>query len=226
MANTQFEIIDNKNIRIGDTVVSAFYHKPPLGNIVYSVESTSNHREKALQYLSVYNFQQITPVALPNGIAISISNPGSEFPYVVSADIVKADDKVKVTLVMDLLYRDWHLPFNLVHFVEQYEDKLRTTVTNFLGTQNIKMEASFIISCTVSVDTTKTILDAYNQLDRELQKIYRKCLSDITAPVHFEGSKAIPSDETGFKWWIKYVIVPIVGSGTFAGVLALLLGKL
>lgn len=225
MADSAFELINQTTVRIGDRVLTSHLCDPPLeGKHRYVIEATSDERNRYGQQLYIHDFREIYPTDLPNGISINIERPKSSFRDVGFIDIKKSDDHSELSIIVCLDFADWHLPLNLPHFAEKYIDSLKENVAGILRAEIETTDAGLYIVCGVTVMPTSTYLSAYRNLDAQVLATYRKCLGDIYKPKSVKKAEpGQPQDYSGTKWWVRYVVVPVIGSGAFAAAAAWLI---
>ncbi|WP_265948962.1 hypothetical protein [Dechloromonas sp. A34] len=222
MSNPVFELIDNTTFRVGERIVSCHFSDPPFdGKYRYHADGTSNERDHITQHLFVHDFRNICPSDLPNGISINIQYPKSEFRHVNFAEIKKANDQSELIIVLCFDYVDWHLPINLHNFAERYRDALLHLVDGATQSNIDQSEPGLFVTCSISVVPDTDYLSTYRKAVSQILATYRKCLEDIYKQPLSKESKPIRADDnTGAKWWFRYVIVPILGSGAVAAIAA------
>ncbi|MCK6393617.1 hypothetical protein [Zoogloea sp.] len=223
MAAPVFELIDNSTFRFGERVVSGHFSDLPFhGKYRYVVEGTSDERARIPQQLFFHDFIDIRPADLPNGISITLQRPRSEFRQVNFAEIKKVDDQSVLVIILCFDYVDWHLPINLQLFSERYRDSLLRQVDSAVEAHIDQADFGLFINCSISVASDVTFLAAYRKADSQILATYRKCLEDLykTQPAKNETKPAKTDDSEGAKWWFRYVIVPVVGSGAVAAIAA------
>lgn len=217
-----FELIDNETLRIGERVVSCHFSDPPFeGKYRYLADTTSDERDRIYQHLFVHDFREVHPSDLPNGISINIQSPRSDFRQINFAEIKKANDQSELIIVLCFDYVDWHLPINLQHFAERYRDALLDHVDSALECHIDHSDPGLFINCSVSVAPDTDYLSAYKKAVSQILATYRKCLENIYKPPSPKEAKPLQADDTaGAKWWFRYVIVPLLGSGAVAAIAA------
>lgn len=223
MAVPAFELIDNLTFRFGERVVSGHFSDPPLhGKYRYLADGTSDERNGICQQLFVHDFRDVRPVDLPNGISITLQRPRSEFCQVNFAEIKKSDDRSELVIILCFDYVDWHLPINLQNFSERYCDSLLRQVDGAIESHIDQADVGLFINCSIAVAPDVTYLAAYRKADSQILATYRKCLEDLykKQPTTYETKPRQIDDSTGAKWWFRYVIVPVVGSGAVAAIAA------
>jgi hypothetical protein len=222
MTVSAFEMIGNESFRIGDRVVSChFSDQPSNGKYRYYADVTSDERDKICQHLFVHDFRDVYPSDLPNGISINIQSPRSDFRQVSYAEITKVNDKSELTIVICFDFLDWHLPINLVSFAERYRDALLCRVDGALRCHIDQSEPGLFVVCSTSVTPDQNYLSSYRAVVRQALSTYRKCLENIYQQPASEGvAPPQVTDTVGARWWVRYVVVPILGSGAVAAIAA------
>nr|WP_294841133.1 hypothetical protein [uncultured Methylotenera sp.] len=217
MSNPKFEIINSKEIRIGERVLSYHQHTPPLNdNTIYSIDASANSSDTHTQKLYPYDFNGIKPTDFPNGLSISLTISQSEFSNVCFFLVSKMNDQAEISIIVDLLFKEWHLPISLSHFTEIYKSALFEVVTNISDVEIELTDVGYFVIAKTKVLTNSTIGSAYIKLSKEVLFAYRKSLASLTnIDKPYKNLSSTPTDNIGLRWWIRYVVVPIIGSGTF-----------
>lgn len=222
MSTPAFELIDNQTFRIRERVVSCHFMDPPFeGKYRYLADTTSDERDRICPHLFVHDFREVHPSDLPNGISINIHSPRSDFRQIDFVGIKKVNDQSEIIIVLCFDYIDWHLPINLQHFAERYRDALLLHVDSALECHIDHSDPGLLINCSISVTPDTDYLSAYRKAVSQILVTYRKCLENIYKPSSSKEVKLLQADDTaGAKWWFRYVIVPILGSGAVAAIAA------
>jgi len=137
---------------------------------------------------------------------------------------------VTISVTVDLNFADWHLPGNLRDFADTYRSAVLDAITGPAGVHIEQNEAGYSLECTAVVLPSTDLYDAYQALAEEVLIAYRKALAHLVKPAGTDpkgNAAATPATDThGPRWWIRYVLVPVQGSGAVAAaattVLALL----
>ena len=222
MSTPAFELIDNQTFRIGERVVSCHFMDPPFeGKYRYLADTTSDERDRICQHLFVHDFREVHPSDLPNGISINIYSPRSDFRQIDFVKIKKANDQSELIIVLCFDYVDWHLPINLQNFAERYRDALLHHVDSALECNIDHSDLGLFINCSISVAPDIDYMSAYSKAVSQTLATYRKCLENIYTPSSSKEAKPLQADDSaGAKWWFRYVIAPILGSGAVAAIAA------
>lgn len=232
MTSSAFEILSESTFRVGDKAIAGHFCDPPeRGKWKYAIEATSDERSRNGQHLFVHDFREVRPVDLPNGISIVIQSPKSEFRQVGFAEINKINDRSELIVTITFDYADWHHPLNLQHFAERYCDAWRQDVAQATNCHIDRSEIGLYINCSIQVSPEVDYLSAYQKIDAQVLAVYRKCLSEVSTQ-NTQPKTDAPSTpvgertDSGAKWWVRYVIVPVIGSGAVAALVAAIVALL
>lgn len=229
MTPRAFELLDDCHVRIADKTFRCHYATSQLdGKPAYSIEGTSDERNGLAQRIFIHDFRDICPTDLPNGISVIIDRPKSTFKQLNFANLTKADDRTEIELVITFYFSDWHLPINLQNFAAKYCEAMLGSIENIIEADFFVEDVSVMVTCRVSIKPTTTFLVAYRNAADQILTTYRNCLESLYIPTPTSGSKSpkASDDSTGTKWWFRYVIVPILGSGAVAAIAAALIALL
>ena len=222
MANPVFELIPQSKVRIEDKILSIHYCDPPInGKYRYVMDGTSDERDKICQHIFIHDFMSVFPTDLPNGFSLTIQNPRTDFRHINFVEIKKLDDSSKLVVILNFIFSDWHLPLNLPHFAETYSESLRKNVENATESYVESDElVGVFVYCEVSVSPTTSFFSAFRKVEAQILATYRRCLADVYRPPtqSYDTKQPQSADVSGAKWWVKYVIVPVLGSGAVAAI--------
>lgn len=223
MISSTFELIDQTTYRVGGRELSCSYCEPPFkGKYRYIADGTSDERDTIGEHLFIHDFRDTRPTDLPNGISITIFKPKSEFRQVDFAKIHKFSDRSELSVVLCFDYADWHLPVSLPHFLESYREALLQQVEHVTQTFIEQSDVGFFLSCSVVVQPDEDFWSTYQQAVSQVLAIYRKCLAELYGERHQTKPKMVTKNDenSGAKWWFRYVVVPVLGSGAVAAIAA------
>lgn len=200
--------------------------EPPFeGKWRYLVNGDGHERAHSGHHLSPYNLRGLRPIDVPNGLSLSIYRPKSSFRLLNSFELRKLDDECQISVTVDLAFADWHLPKNLRDFVDDYRSSLSKVVTNLVNVTADQDEVGYSLTCAVKVSPLEDFFAAYTNLAEEVLVAYRQALADLVRP-NAPMQPISPTDGHGPRWWIRYVVVPIIGSGAVAAVVTAIVALL
>jgi hypothetical protein len=223
-----FNILDNKTATIGDLRLRLDQVEPPLDDKWrYILAAAGNDRHAPqLQKLETHQLRFISPADIPNGMSLSIYQPRSVFREIDFLQLQKFNDSSQLIVTVTFDFADWHLPKNLRDFIDDYCAMLKNEVDNFVNAYPDQNDVGFSIICSATVPPSENFYAAYQKLSDQILKSYRHTLATLFSKTD-NTVKSItisqPTDTHGARWWIRYVAVPVLGSGAvITAILALL----
>ena len=226
------EIESPNKVRIHDRTFEVFHRDPPLQDgEVYGLEGTARDDDKYTRnHLHAYELRGVLGKALPSGLSIAIEGPNCLLKRTSLAYFENLNEGPVVKAAVYFDYGDWHIPIHLVDFAELLKTEMEKSkdVIRRVGVE--QSDASVTLFCVGAIAPTQDCYEAYQALDNVILQSYRACLrllmrdKPVKEPKSFEGPVG---DSHGFKWWVRYVVVPVVGAVVVtAGAVAIALMKL
>lgn len=189
---------------------------PPFeGKWRYLISGEGHERAQPGHHLSPHNLRGLRPSDVPNGLSLSIYRPKSYFRPLSSFELKKVDDESHISVSVDLSFADWHLPKNLRDFADDYRSVLLSGLSNLVSVTIDQDEVGYSLTCIVKVPPAEDFFAAYTNLAQEVSAAYRQALAELVQPSATTQSTS-PTDSHGPRWWIRYVVVPVLGSGAVA----------
>lgn len=223
-----FEILSRESVRIGPQKFRCFTHEPPLqGRWHYSIEAAGNDRNAPWTKLSPYHLNNVRPIDLPNGTSISIYQPKSNLRDLSYMMIEKIDDQSFITTTVNFNYPDWHLPVPLHQFLIEYQTIIAQDSDAVESVEISQTEYGLDVICKMRVGSQEDYHVAYDRCCAYILDTYRGALASVFNSQNKSVVKQENSvtDMHGARWWIRYVVVPLLGSATglalVAGIFAL-----
>jgi hypothetical protein len=226
MLNTQsaFELLGSGKVRLGSNELKAYYLDRVDGDGArYVIEVSADMHQQHMQHLAPHGLREIYPRDLPNGFYLSMERldaTRSFFRNVHFLTILKKDDCLNLGLVISFDHTDWHLPISLAAFSDQYVAALEETPAK---ARVVQSEYGVDITCSFAVAPNEDLYVAIQRTAANCLRKYRECIASGYGVVVQQVRRApshVSHDMYGHKWWIRYVLVPIIGSGAFAAVVA------
>jgi hypothetical protein len=219
-----FELLVPDRVRIGDVELRAHYNADAgKGEDRYVVEATASPHKSYAQRFALHELRHLTPADLPNGFYMSVESveyAKLKFRDIHFLTLSKHDDKLRVRLTIALDHADWHLPVNLTNFAELYVDALSQSITAEMDRGDYGVS---IVGSVIAPPDTNLFKTTSDLAETCLRK-YRECIasgySSTIGKTKVAPSPGGASDVAGSKWWMRYVVVPLLGSGAFAAAIA------
>lgn len=205
--------MSTKIIKIGNREVEAGYFPNKEFGYEYSVEIDTFDKIGFNKGFGLRSLRNVDCHNLPSSCYISFYETRSEFKKITRVEIITENNQCHLRILLGLYYQDWDMKESLPSFVDRYCDAVKKSITHNVTLE--KTDLGFFILCRFDILEVKDIYLFYSEKEVELERLYRTTLvkdsNEITP--HAYGSGKI-------HWWIRYVFVPLAGSGAIATVLA------
>lgn len=207
-------IMENKEIiKIGLKELAAYVERDAVDAYKFSIETSGNKREKYAQTFYPISLGEETGESFPNDTELSIYNVESDFRVINTIWIKKKNGVCKISLNINVCYSNWGLHESLGYFIDRYKAALTKTKL-FEEVTSSKEEYGYYLECVSTVENDASIYRSYSKIESSLESTYRNTLI-------LTQEKSVSSFSEGrLHWWVRYVAVPLVGSGTIAAVIA------
>lgn len=213
-------IISDKEISIGERTLPIFHHDPQINGVEYSLEATSDSNNTYQPQLYVRQLNGITAGMLPNCLDISIYNPKSPFRFIDYLVIRKQANSCVMIIFITLYYSKWDYTLNLVQWSEIFRNNLLSKVKEIRTANKHRDEYGVNFSCEANMSETDDIFDMFERLGSAIESVYMESIKSAELTPSDSDSKQLPSKRGELKWWIQYVLAPLLGSGAFAAIVA------
>ncbi len=230
--------INGNLAQIGDVGLNAHVLElSPDNEYRYVIEATADEHRRVGQYFPLHELRKLRPSDLPNDFYLAVDGVNSQraqFRNLDYLNLTKKSDKTTLSVVIHLGYWDWHIPENLHHFAARYVQSLAKSAQPSMTAHYDRDEVGVLISISAIAPADQNLYETFQQIEACALAAYRSTLAEgYTTPALADSSISTSSkspeptgDAHGLRWWVRYVIVPILGGGTFAAVIAGMFGLL
>lgn len=236
-----FELLSPERLRIGSINYTVRSDPSASDGEIYMLEASADPDQRHAQHLAPANLRGVRAADLPNGFYLSIERLSKAKPALRNIHFLvvrKESDQVRVSTTAAFDHSDWHLPESLVHFAHRYAVALSASLG--LGSNVSVDENDTGVEVTVHTQPApeRDLFAEYTAVAEACLVVYRASIAERYSsqaiakperdlqPSTAPPTPAAPGDSAGAKWWFRYVLVPVIGSGAFAvlaaGILALL----
>lgn len=202
-----------KEVEIGEHKLEAHYDESPRDGFRYSIDAIGNSHDKRGQKFYPHFMKGINGSSFPDSVDLHVYDVKRKFRHIDSIWVRKVDGRCSIMNSMSLYYPDWELPESISNFVDRYVKALRKQC-DIAEVEFSKDEYGYNIFCTVNISESEDIYSGIEKLEEAQEFLYRKLLIKPDKKVSEKYG------EGRLHWWIRYVIVPLIGSGTIAAILA------
>lgn len=217
---SRVKIISNKEILIGERILPIFHHDPLIDGAEYSLETTSDSKNKFQPELYVRQLKGVTANLLPDRLDISIYNPKSPFRFIDYLVVKKRATSCTMTIFLTFYYSKWDHALNLVQWSEIFRSDLLSKVTAIKTAVKHRDEYGVNFLCDVNLSDTDDIFEVFERVGSDIETVYVQSIKRADIAISDSQSELLPDKRRELRWWIQYVVVPLLGSGAFAALVA------
>lgn len=230
-----FELLGSGRVRIGQAELKVHVHDDVAADDDrYVIEATADQMQKFGQYFPPHGLRTVRPTDLPNGLYLAIErleSGRSTFRNLHHLTLRKRGDQVTLNLHIYFEHLDWHLPESIATFAERYAAALAAAsqfgASASTHIQDTGVEVNLLLFAPASRDIYSTYRDAADacllQFRSCVAQGYKTPKTTDSDPLTKSRPQTEGTDSSGTKWWARYVLVPLLGSGAFAAVVAALI---
>ncbi len=201
--------MDSIKIKIAQQELDAHYDEQCTYGYMYTVEASGNPSSKYMQKFFPGRLSGVNCSALQDKLDLCIYDLKTGFRHIESMWVRKREGKCHIQNSISFEYTNWDLPESLSSFIDRYASGLKESgqITEVRADKN---EYGYYVMSTVELTETDDICKKVDSLEELQESIYRKT---IIKPQNIQVTKY---GEERRHWWIRYVIVPLIGSGAIA----------
>lgn len=212
-----YEIVvvsEKRRISIGAHSIEAWYDEHSEDGFRYfaALNGNPSFPNEGKFYLTFLN--SVSCDDMPDLTHLVISYSKSEFRKVNFVVIKKVGAVCELGITLALNYQEWEAAESVGKFVYRFLDSIK----NELGfdANPIKTEDGYFVECWSKKVNVSDIYSWYSNMEHSLEKVYQRELNN--PPRLFPDTPKY--GEGRLHWWVRYVFVPLIGSGTIAAIIA------
>ena len=204
--------MEKRIVEINGNLLVAFYDEAPSDDCVYSIETTSNSGNKYGQHFFPRKLSGLSGDDFPSSTSLAIYDLKSGFKFLDMLYVRRCGEDTSLELLGSIDFHSWDLPESLGTFIDRYVAKLRESelVHSVSATRE---DYGYFIKCAAPVGS-EDLFSKFSELEGIMESTYRNYLLPA------ESNPPQAYGDGRLHWWIRYVIVPLVGSGAVAAVFA------
>jgi hypothetical protein len=114
----------------------------------------------------------------------------------------------------------------LWHFIKELSGKILAEIADITSAEVEQDEGCAWISVRAKAPSSSAIREYIVTLERQITELSNQ-FNKLSGPVQLDepSQPQLKPDEKGFKWWLRYVIVPVIGSAALIAILRLVAGQ-
>ncbi|MDT8383445.1 MAG: hypothetical protein RRB22_03435 [Gammaproteobacteria bacterium] len=205
---------DHTIIHIGNYPIKVWHNDPLVDGYEYYGELSTGQRTPKEYRCNLSYFSGVSCIDLPDRLHLWITHNGSEFKRVNFVRITKLSNQCKLVITLNIDYARWELEESVSSFVFRFVDFIKNELNVEITAD--KTDVGYCIDVPFYGSKVDDIYNWYSTCEHTVEKFYQKCLVSPTG----NNSESVKYGEDRLHWWVRYVFVPLIGSGTIAAVLA------
>jgi hypothetical protein len=212
------ELIGSDQIRINGRFLHLNYVDPPLEDgTVYCLTLSANPYRRHVEHFDLQEFHSVRGRDLPAGFSMTLEDLRTTLNSNVLVTFDNLAHGPEASLALTFSYVEWHLPGNLADFLESYKRELEQPEYGVSRVTLSRSEQWFYMTPWTPIAADELCARAFGRLDEASVAAYRKALQRFVYGMQQPGTAvtAPAPDAKGFKWWLRFIIVPIVTSTSF-----------
>ncbi len=218
------EIQSSTRIRIGSHVYRCFFEQDQKpGFHVYTVETHGRPDGDYPQKFHIDDLRDLFASDLPESFSLSVYAPHLRIKCIDGLWVQKHEGRSELSLSFLHNFTDWHFSQNLHHFYHELRIALLKDPPYPLEVSIEKDEYGLSAwvksSITNQEDINTHVFKVAAYIEKNIEEQTMVFASKSMRQEAVGNSAKLKPDEDGWKWWVRYVVVPL-GVVTVAALLA------
>lgn len=220
------EYLSQDSIRINGKILKMHVYDQPFkdGNS-HIVEASSDVTNEYEQKLQISELEGLTGGMLPKGFQLIVYRPVARFKNVDFVTFENLFSGPRITVVSGLYYQKWEQRENLIHFGNAFTRKVESTIEKCQACDFSRDEVSITIKCYFSLNENDDCYKEFCKIDEELVALFKKVLRDEDELSELRIVTHDKKAESGGRWWMQNVFVPLLSGGVGAALIGWLISK-
>lgn len=204
----------------GRQLKASFYDEPMSDGSICLVEATSRPTWAYQTFLAPNELRGVRAVDLPQGFQIIISHPTARSRGLDYLHFQNCSNGLNLVFSVRFTFDDWEERINLIHFVEDIRSLVELRMPGCQAAWVDRDEYGVDICCKIKLEPKDDIYEIFAISDRKMSELHREVISGEGRPFQSLLEVAAVSKESELKWWVRHVIVPVIGGTTVAAVIS------
>lgn len=190
------------------------------------IEATSNLADQHKQKLFPPDLNGISGSMIPRGLDILIFDIHAKTPGLRHVSFQNLSHGRCIKLCVNFQFKDWAYRLNLIHFSEEFRSLVENSIHNCHSATMDRDEYGTCVWFQISLEPNDDCYLVFRQVDEQILALYKKALSkaDVGFVTKLGGENS--TGDAGYRWWIRYVAVPLISGGVGAAMIGWALSRL
>lgn len=203
-----------RKIQIGTHSIETWFDEDAGDGFKYYAELHGNPSLPCGEKFYITFFNNVGCDEIPDSTHLVISLTKSEFKRINFVILKKKMAVCELGITLRIDYLEWEMSESVGKFVYRFVDSIKKELG--FDANPVKTEYGYFIECWSRKANVPDIFSWYSDMGHSLEKIYQR---ELVNPTVLATVKQKYGDGR-LHWWIRYVVVPLIGSGTVAAVIA------
>lgn len=224
------EILTEDQIRIGRRAYRLTRFAPPLPNhSVLSVEAAADPQSGYQDRFRLDDMRDVFAKDFPPDFSISVYEPKVGYNAINYLVLKNTGATPESLTSLQYYYQDWTHPANLHHFYKKLGDRLTKALPDCLRIETSADEVSVSLWATCKISESEDLFKHISRVARVMESELRSLSIDdqsrsaeLGEPRQKAAATELKPDESGYKWWLRYILIPLGVAATGALIISLL----
>lgn len=211
------EQTSHDKIRIGPETFRLVHCRHPLPDgTTMGVEAAGRPHSGYQQIFDVECLKGALAHQLPKGLYIAVYAPKLSVKQIIHIEIANPYGAPTLSLSLSYSYCEWGEESNLNRFGSALAGKVLNALPHCVSASAKPQDSALDISFRLDIPKTADLHDFLRQTDIAIASLIQESTKPGSAHAN---PPTLKPDEHGYKWWLRYIVIPVLGSALVVAVL-------
>ena len=219
------ERLGENEVRIGAKTFRLGVCDRPLPDGTYlGVDAAGRPYSEYQQQIDLELLQGASAHQLFKGLYIGIYAPIVESQCITYMELANPYGNPVLLLSISFSYSDWTEDSNLNFFGKRLAEDFLKQITGCVSAKSTAEDVSVELSLKIDVPQDADLYQFIHAVDQEINGIVRHATAGRSNDSPAKTTQLKP-DEHGYKWWLRYALIPLAGSAAILVIIQYLIGR-
>lgn len=189
------------------------------------LEVGGEHGSGYRELLLVEQFGDMRVKDLPDRLDISLYRPNTPLGLFESFNLLCGPRRGELSFTVFYSPEHWRHPKNLWHYAKELSGKLLAALDEVKAASVGQDQGCVWIDVQSEIPANTEVREYIVTLERRVHSIAEEITGRKEESEPKPRQLDLKPDEKGFKWWLRYIIVPVLGSASLIGLAKLVVGQ-
>lgn len=210
-------ILGEDQIRIGSRTFRLTRFDPPLPNhSTLSVEAAGKPFSEYQEKFRLDDMRGVFAADFPADFSMSVYEPNVGYNAIGYMVLRKIGQTPESLTSLQHYYQDWTHPANLHHFYKNLAERLKTSLPDCVNIDINADDVSVSLWATCEISGKDDLFSHISKVAHIMESELRALAVDehskssaLGEPRHKKKLVDLKPDEDGYKWWLRYILIPL-----------------